>query len=93
MAENAVPSSFEDLKARAARKVQQGGSNVQQDIVEMGDAMLQAGVEPKSPQDHVAKRLWQTSQPHEKRMLADMVARMAAEDADEGRAQDEDDLS
>jgi hypothetical protein len=85
MANNEVPSSFADLKARAAAKIRRGEANVQDDIIAMGDAMLQAGVEPKSPQDHIAKRVWQAAQPEQKQALADVVAKLAqdeAEDAD-----------
>lgn len=79
---NEVPSSFQELKARAAAKVRAGDPDVSSDIVSMGDAMLAADVPAQTPQDRVAKRLWQLSQPHEKRMLADMVARMAANEED-----------
>ena len=81
-AEQYVPSSFDDLKARARAKIRRGEQNVQEDIVAMGDAMLQAGVEPNSAEDRVAKRVWQAAQPHHKQALADVVARMAADEAD-----------
>lgn len=81
MAQDGVPRSFEELKQRASEKARRGDPNVEDDIIAMGDAMLQNGVEPNSPQDRVAKRLWQVSQPHEKRMLAGVVARMAKDDA------------
>ena len=77
-----VPQSFRELKSRTARKLRNGEPNVQADIVDMGDAMLQAGVEPKTPQDRVAKRMWQASGRHEKEMLANMVTRMAKDDDD-----------
>lgn len=93
MAQEGIPSSFQDLKARAAAKVRRGDQNVQGDIVQMGDAMLQAGVEPKSAQDRIAKHLWQVSQPHEKQMLADMVARMAHNEANLSDEDDDSDLS
>jgi hypothetical protein len=83
MANNGVPQSFQDLKARAAAKVRRGDNNVQDDIVAMGDAMLQAGVEPTSAEDRIAKRVWQAAQPHQKRALADVVAKMAADEADD----------
>ncbi|MGC8488871.1 MAG: DUF3243 family protein [Clostridia bacterium] len=82
MADNQVPRSFDELKQRAAEKIRRGDQNVQDDIMEMGDAMLQSGVEAKTPQDKVAKHAWQVSQPHEKRLLADMVARMAKNDSE-----------
>jgi hypothetical protein len=87
MAENAdtyVPSSFDDLKARARAKIRRGDPNVQQDIVAMGDAMLQAGVEPTTAEDRVAKRVWQSAQPHHKQALAAVVAKMAAEEDEDG---------
>jgi hypothetical protein len=77
-----VPSSFEDLKGRAAKRIQQGSNDVQSDIVEMGDAMLQAGVEPKSAQDRLAKRAWQAAGPEDKKKLAGMVSEMAKNDSD-----------
>jgi hypothetical protein len=40
----------------------------------------------------VAKSVWQSSQPHEKRMLADLVARMAKAEADTTNAADPDAL-
>jgi hypothetical protein len=79
---NEVPNSFDELKKRAAEKIRRGEPNVSDDIMAMGDAMMQNGVEAHSPQDKVAKHAWQVSQPHEKRLLADMVARMAKEDAE-----------
>ncbi len=87
-----VPKSFQDLKARAAAKIQRGDKDVHRDIIEMGDAMLQAGVEPQTHQDHVAKSVWQSSQPHEKRMLAELVARMAKAEADTANAANPDAL-
>ncbi len=89
---NGVPRSFQDLKARAAAKIRRGDQDVHNDIIEMGDAMLQAGVEPETHQDHVAKAVWQSSQPHEKRMLADLVARMAKAEADTTSAADQNPL-
>lgn len=77
-----VPSSFQELKKRAAERIQKGDHDVQSDIIEMGDAMLQAGVEPKSPQDHLAKQVWQASGPRDKKMLANMVTQMAKDDED-----------
>jgi hypothetical protein len=82
MAAKDVPGSFEELKKRAAEKIKSGDQNVQDDIMAMGDAMLQNGVEAKTPQDRVAKHAWQVSQPHEKKLLADMVARMAKDDSE-----------
>jgi len=82
MAAKDVPRSFQELKQRAAEKLRRGDQNVQDDIVQMGDAMLQSGVEAKTPEDKVAKHAWQVSQPHEKRLLADMVTRMAKNDAE-----------
>jgi hypothetical protein len=82
MANQDVPQSFEELKARAAAKLRRGETNVQQDIIQMGDAMLQANVEPKSPQDRIAKRVWQAAQPEHKQALADVVAKLAAQEAD-----------
>lgn len=79
MAKN-VPSSFQDLKARVQQRLRNGEDNVQDDIIAMGDAMLEADVEPKSAQDRVAKRIWQASGPEEKKMLARMVAQMAKEE-------------
>ncbi len=78
-----VPQSFHELKSRVAEKLHNGGEhNVQSDVVDMGDAMLQAGVEPKNAQDRVAKRMWQASGPKQKEMLANMVTRMAKDDDD-----------
>jgi hypothetical protein len=90
---NGVPRSFQDLKARAAAKIQRGETDVHEDIIQMGDAMLQAGVEPETHQDHVAKAVWQSSQPHEKRMLANLVAKMAKAEAESPYAAKQDDLS
>ena len=81
---NGVPQSFKDLKSQAKTRLQNGSTDVKQDIVEMGDAMLQSGVKPKSAQDKVAKRVWQAAGPQDKEMLAGMVTNMA---------KDEDDLS
>jgi hypothetical protein len=77
-----VPSSFKELKQRAAQRLKHGDADVQSDIIEMGDAMLQAGVEPKNAQDHLAKNVWQAAGPKDKKMLADMVSEMAKDDAD-----------
>ena len=78
-----VPQSFHELKSRVAEKLHNSGEhNVQSDVVDMGDAMLQAGVEPKNAQDRVAKRMWQASGPKQKEMLANMVTRMAKDDDD-----------
>lgn len=78
-----VPQSFHELKSRVAEKLHNGGEhNVQRDVVDMGDAMLQAGVEPKNAQDRVAKRMWQASGPKQKEMLANMVTHMAKDDDD-----------
>jgi len=82
LAKNGTPSSFQDLKAKAAQRIQQGDDDVQSDIVEMGDAMLQSGVEPKSAQDRLAKNVWQASGPEDKQKLAGMVTNMAKKDAD-----------
>ncbi|AUW93476.1 MAG: DUF3243 domain-containing protein [Sulfobacillus thermosulfidooxidans] len=77
-----VPQSFHELKSRVAEKLQNGANqeHVQNEVVDMGDAMLQAGVEPKNAQDRVAKRMWQASGPKQKEMLANMVTRMAKDD-------------
>jgi hypothetical protein len=77
-----VPSSFQDLKATAAKRIQHGDHDVKQDVVEMGDAMLQAGVEPKNAQDRLAKNVWQAASPADKQKLAGMVTNMAKDDAD-----------
>ncbi|MCL5115760.1 MAG: DUF3243 family protein [Firmicutes bacterium] len=77
-----VPSSFQDLKAKAAKRIQKGDNDVTSDIVEMGNAMQQAGVEPKSAQDRLAKNVWQAAGPEDKQMLAGMVSNMAKKDAD-----------
>ncbi len=75
-----VPQSFHELKSRVAERLHNGADHVQNDVVDMGDAMLQAGVEPKNAQDRVAKRMWQASGPKQKEMLANMVTRMAKDD-------------
>ncbi|HBQ95616.1 MAG: DUF3243 domain-containing protein [Firmicutes bacterium] len=75
-----VPGSFRDLKSRTAEKLRKGENDVPEDVVEMGNSMLNAGVEPKSPQDRVAKRMWKNSGPREKEALAGMVTRMAKDD-------------
>lgn len=77
-----VPSSFQDLKEEAKERIRRGSNDVQSDIIEMGDAMLQAGVEPKSAQDRMAKRAWQAAGPKQKKALANMVTDMAQEDQD-----------
>ncbi|MCY0877774.1 MAG: DUF3243 family protein [Firmicutes bacterium] len=77
-----VPSSFQDLKKEAAKRIARGSNDVQSDIVEMGDAMLQAGVEPKNAQDRLAKNVWQAASPQDKQKLAEMVSDMAKKDAD-----------
>ena len=78
---NGVPSSFQDLKSRAAKRIKAGDSDVNSDIVEMGDAMLQAGVEPKTAQDRLAKNVWQAASPTDKKKLAGMVSGMAEKDS------------
>ncbi|AEW05044.1 hypothetical protein Sulac_1547 [Sulfobacillus acidophilus DSM 10332] len=78
---NGVPSSFKDLKKRAKERIQQGDHDVKSDIIDMGNAMLQAGVEPKNAQDRLAKNVWQAAGPQDKEMLADMVAQMAKDEA------------
>ncbi len=80
---NGVPRSFKDLKSQAKTRLQNGSGDVKQDIVEMGDAMLQAGVKPKTAQDKVAKRVWQASGPQDKQMLAGMVTNMAKDEEDD----------
>ena len=77
-----VPSSFQDLKQRAAKRIKQGDPDVTSDIVEMGDAMLQAGVEPKSAQDRLAKNVWQAASRKNKEKLAGVVSNMAEKDSD-----------
>ncbi len=77
-----VPSSFQELKARAAQRKRQGDPDVTDDIIQMGDAMLQGGVEPKSAQDRMAKNVWQAAGPEDKRKLAGMVSDMADKDSD-----------
>lgn len=77
-----VPASFQDLKERASKRMQQGDHDVKSDIIEMGDAMLQGGVEPKSPQDRLAKRAWQVAGPEDKEKLASMVTNMAKDESD-----------
>jgi hypothetical protein len=75
-----VPQSFHELKSRVAERLHNGVDHVQTDVVDMGDAMLQAGVEPKNAQDRVAKRMWQASGPKQKEILANMGTRMAKDD-------------
>lgn len=77
-----VPSSFQDLKSRAAQRIQHGSHDVQSDIVEMGDAMLQSGVEPKNAQDKLAKHAWQAASAEDKQKLASMVSDMAEKESD-----------
>ncbi|PSR24104.1 MAG: hypothetical protein C7B45_00360 [Sulfobacillus acidophilus] len=77
-----VPSSFQELKKRAAKRIQQGDPDVESDIVEMGDSMLQGGVEPKNAQDRLAKNVWQSASPSDKKKLAGMVSDMAKKDSD-----------
>ncbi|CAB1128968.1 conserved protein of unknown function [Candidatus Hydrogenisulfobacillus filiaventi] len=80
MSQAEVPQSFEELKSRVTQRMANGSVDVKQDIIEMGDAMLQSGVEPKTVQDQIAKRLWQAAGQHDKEVLADLVARMAKEE-------------
>lgn len=80
MAKN-VPSSFNELKHRAAEKIKSGDHNVQQDVVDMGNSMLESNVQAKTPIDRVAKRVWKSSGPKDKEMLADKVTNMAKDDA------------
>ncbi|NMP22501.1 DUF3243 family protein [Sulfobacillus harzensis] len=77
-----VPSSFQDLKQKAAKRIQQGDHDVKSDVIDMGNAMQQAGVEPKNAQDRLAKNVWQSAGPEEKETLASMVTNMAKKDAD-----------
>jgi peptidyl-tRNA hydrolase len=75
-----VPASFQDLKSKVKHRLQNGSSDIHSDIIEMGDAMLQSGVEPKSAQDRMAKHVWQAASPQQKRALANMVTDMAKEE-------------
>lgn len=77
-----VPSSFDDLKSRVQERLRSGDEHPQDEIIEMGDSMMQAGVEPKSAKDKVAKNVWQAAGPDQKKHLADMVTHMAKEDDD-----------
>ena len=77
-----VPSSFQDLKSKVKQRLQNGSGDVHSDIIEMGDAMLQAGVEPQSAQDRMAKHVWQSANAKQKRLLANMVTDMAKEEQD-----------
>ncbi len=79
MAKN-VPSSFNDLKVRVRQRLHNGSNDVHADIIEMGDAMLQAGVEPRTAEDRIAKHVWQGANPRQKRVLADLVSDMAKEE-------------
>lgn len=79
---NGVPKSFKELKAKAAKRIQHGSHDVQSDIIEMGDAMLQGNVQPKTAQDKLAKNVWQAAGPHDKEMLAGMVTNMAKDNSD-----------
>lgn len=82
MTTEGVPSSFDDLKQTAAKRLKHGSHDVTSDVVEMGDAMMQAGVEPKSAQDRLAKNVWQAASPQDKKKLAGMVTNMAKKDED-----------
>ncbi len=75
-----VPASFQDLKSKVRTRLQNGSTDIHSDIIEMGDAMLQSGVEPKSAQDRMAKHVWQAADPKQKRALANMVSDMAREE-------------
>ncbi|MCL4319330.1 MAG: DUF3243 domain-containing protein [Firmicutes bacterium] len=75
-----VPQSFRELKSRTADKLRKGDKDVPEDVVDMGDSMLQSGVKPKNPQDRVAKRMWKNSGQQEKETLANMVTKMAKDD-------------
>ena len=75
-----VPSSFQDLKSKVKERLQNGSNDVHSDIIEMGDAMLQSGVEPQSAQDRLAKHVWQAAGPKQKKALAHMVTDMAKEE-------------
>ncbi len=75
-----VPASFQDLKSKVRTRLQNGSTDIHSDIIEMGDAMLQSGVEPKSAQDRMAKHVWQAANPKQKRALANMVSDMAREE-------------
>lgn len=79
---NDAPSSFRDLKAKAASRIKQGDHDVQSDIIEMGDAMLQGGVKPKTAQDRLAKNVWKAAGSQDKKALAGMVTQMAKKDTD-----------
>ncbi len=75
-----VPASFQDLKSKVRTRLQNGSTDIHSDIIDMGDAMLQSGVEPKSAQDRMAKHVWQAANPKQKRALANMVSDMAREE-------------
>lgn len=77
-----VPSSFKDLKDKVSQRIQHGSTDVNSDVVEMGDSMMQAGVEPQSAQDRLAKNVWQAAGPKDKKMLANMVTDMAKDESD-----------
>ena len=77
-----VPQSFQDLKSRVKNRLQNGSNDVQKDVIEMGDAMMQSNVEAKSPEDRLAKRVWQASNHKDKEMLANMVTNMAKDEED-----------
>ncbi len=77
-----VPSSFQELKQKTRERIQRGDHDVKSDVIEMGNAMQQAGVEPKSAQDRMAKRAWKAAGPEEKEKLAGIVTNMAKNDSD-----------
>ena len=77
-----VPSSFQDLKSKVRQRLQNGSTDIHSDIIEMGDAMLQSGVEPRTAQDRMAKHVWQAAGPKQKKALAHLVTEMAQEDQD-----------
>lgn len=77
-----VPSSFQELKQKTRKRIQHGDHDVKSDVIEMGNAMQQGGVEPKSAQDRMAKRVWQAASPEEKEKLAGVVTNMAKNDSD-----------
>ncbi|MDA8193703.1 MAG: DUF3243 family protein [Thermaerobacter sp.] len=81
MAKN-VPASFQDLKKRAVERIQNGDRDVRANIIEMGDAMLEAGVEAKTAQDRLAQQAWKASGPKDKEVLAGMVEKMAKDEAE-----------
>lgn len=73
-----VPSSFHELKNRVADRIRsRGPEEAKAEVIAMGDAMLKAGVEPKTETDRLAKQIWQSSDARDKEVLADVVTRLA----------------